>query len=269
MAFNNATCSDCGKQLSGKRRNRCLRCNAIAVSPNNQGETNGMAKLNDAKAAEIKKRAIEGEHPSQLSVEFNISVEVVQRIASGAAWSHVEVDATPPALPTGNSEYAIVPGWPTYAAGKDGSLWNFRYGRWRKLNGTVQRQGYLSVQLKDKPRSRRTFIHRIILQSFVGPCPDNMEACHYNGIKDDNRLSNLRWDTKIGNREDGRRLGEIARGEQRFNSKITESDARYLKDRFASRPVPTKEVAAESKRMGVATQTALAIIYGRSWVWLD
>lgn len=45
----------------------------------------------------------------------------------------------------------------------------------------------------------RVAVHRLVLESFVGPCPDGMEACHANGNGFDNRLENLRWDTHRAN----------------------------------------------------------------------
>jgi hypothetical protein len=50
----------------------------------------------------------------------------------------------------------------------------------------------------------RVAVHRLVLESFVGPCPDGMEACHANGNGFDNRVENLRWDTHEENmREQG------------------------------------------------------------------
>jgi hypothetical protein len=48
-------------------------------------------------------------------------------------------------------------------------------------------------------------VHRIVLEAFVGPRPDGMEACHNNGNACDNRLTNLRWDTKLSNAADRRK----------------------------------------------------------------
>lgn len=45
-------------------------------------------------------------------------------------------------------------------------------------------------------------IHRLVLEAFVGPCPDGQECCHRNDIADDNRLENLRWDTPSANQYD-------------------------------------------------------------------
>lgn len=61
---------------------------------------------------------------------------------------------------------------------------------------------YLQVVLS-KNRHRKTLrVHRLVLMAFIGPCPPGLEACHGNDIPDDNRLENLRWDTRKANRAD-------------------------------------------------------------------
>lgn len=45
-------------------------------------------------------------------------------------------------------------------------------------------------------------VHRLVLETFVGPCPQGMECCHKNGIPNDNRLENLRWGTHSENMQD-------------------------------------------------------------------
>lgn len=42
-------------------------------------------------------------------------------------------------------------------------------------------------------------LHKLILLAFVGPCPPGMEACHGDDVKTNNRLTNLRWDTRRAN----------------------------------------------------------------------
>lgn len=56
-------------------------------------------------------------------------------------------------------------------------------------------------------RYPHSYVHRLVLEAFVGPCPPGMEACHWNGIPGDNRLHNLRWDTPSANNADILRLG--------------------------------------------------------------
>jgi hypothetical protein len=47
----------------------------------------------------------------------------------------------------------------------------------------------------------------LVLEAFVGPCPDGLEACHWDDDPTNNRLSNLRWDTSIANKRDMARNG--------------------------------------------------------------
>ena len=57
-----------------------------------------------------------------------------------------------------------------------------------------------------KPR----LVHRLVLEAFVGPCPEGMQACHFNDVPDDNRLLNLRWDMSSANKFDEVRNGKHA-----------------------------------------------------------
>jgi len=78
-------------------------------------------------------------------------------------------------------------------------------GRVRKPNGNGH--GYLTVSLYRRNSEVRRYIHRLVLEAFVGPCPPGQEACHGNGNPADNRLSNLRWDTRMENVRDTARHG--------------------------------------------------------------
>lgn len=49
--------------------------------------------------------------------------------------------------------------------------------------------------------------YRLVLESFVGPCPQGMEALHWDDDFDNNALSNLRWGTRTDNMRDMSRNG--------------------------------------------------------------
>jgi hypothetical protein len=65
--------------------------------------------------------------------------------------------------------------------------------------------GYRVVNLRDaaggRPSSLQS-VHRLVLAAFAGPCPPGMEACHNDGDKINNHVSNLRWDTQSANNID-------------------------------------------------------------------
>lgn len=70
------------------------------------------------------------------------------------------------------------------------------------LEGSADRGGHLRVHLRSSDARTQVYVHRLVLRSFVGPCPDGMEGCHNDGNPANNSLSNLRWDTQSGNQRD-------------------------------------------------------------------
>ena len=71
------------------------------------------------------------------------------------------------------------------------------------LNPDINPGGYPTVRLYIEGKGRTRFcIHKLVLETFIGPCPPGMEACHNNGKRPDNRPSNLRWDTRKNNHWD-------------------------------------------------------------------
>lgn len=75
------------------------------------------------------------------------------------------------------------------------------------LTGTTTPDGYRLLRLRDNGRKANIGIHILVLEAFVGPRPDSHYACHNNGVADDNRLINLRWDSISGNAQDRKRHG--------------------------------------------------------------
>lgn len=80
------------------------------------------------------------------------------------------------------------------------------------LVATAQPRGYRKICLYRNRRRTACWVHRLVLEAFVGPAPTGMIACHGNGDPGDNRLANLRWDTPSSNYEDARRHGTAAVG---------------------------------------------------------
>lgn len=77
----------------------------------------------------------------------------------------------------------------------------------RLLRADPQASGHLRVALCVEGKARRLFVHKLVLDAFVGPCPVGMETCHNDGDPTNNAVSNLRWDTKSANARDRRLHG--------------------------------------------------------------
>ena len=85
-------------------------------------------------------------------------------------------------------------------------------GHSRRIPGAIitpekKSSGYLIVRLWKNHDQTKRYVHRIVLETFVGEAPAGMQACHWNDDKEDNRPENLRWGTPNENMFDRVRNG--------------------------------------------------------------
>ena len=78
---------------------------------------------------------------------------------------------------------------------------------------------FLNLWKNNKQKIMRP--HRIVLEAFVGQCPEGMECCHNDGNSFNNHVSNLRWDTHTSNIHDRIKHGTSNRGERCGTAKLT------------------------------------------------
>lgn len=106
------------------------------------------------------------------------------------------------------------------------------------------------------------YIHRMVLETFVGPPDPGNHGRHLNGDTSDNRLKNLAWGTPKENKADDLRLGTRMRGERQYRALLTEEAAREIKHSSAS----DEELA---DRFGVHPMTVRSVRRGLSWAWVE
>jgi hypothetical protein len=161
-------------------------------------------------------------------------------------------------------EYRPLPGWPDYEVGSDGSVWSRKSrhpgGLARRLK-PAKHNGYLVVGLCRRGEQRPRYVHRLVLEAFVGPRPAGTECRHLDGDRANNRLENLCWGTKLENAADALRHGTRIRGSASPTAKLTEGVASAIRKLEAS-GLPPWDIAA---RFGVSERTVRQIWRRKSW----
>lgn len=129
------------------------------------------------------------------------------------------------------------------------------------------KSGHFGVSLCKNGKGKTYCVHQLVLVAFVGFCPDNMEGCHNNGIKTDNRLSNLRYDTHSNNILDSVKHGTHvdSRGEKHGLSKLTEQQVKEIRKLAISSKYTPKMIA---EIFGISQCTVSDIKLGKRWGWL-
>ena len=154
-------------------------------------------------------------------------------------------------------EWRPLPSDPRYSIS---SLGRVRGARGRLLSLRLDDNGYQETWVGCK---RRTNVHRLVLEAFVGPCPSGLIACHINDVRTDNRLENLRWGTYQDNSNDRVRNGNARgpRGQRAGNTTLTNEDAVAI--------YRSKDPSADLARLyGVAVGAVQRIRGGRRWAWI-
>lgn len=165
-----------------------------------------------------------------------------------------------------------IKGFPGYRIDSDGNVYicpkkgfvrqdSFLLPKWRLKKTVKNKRGYLYVSLRKEGKLYNFRLARLMLSSFVGPCPKNMEACHNNGVKSDNRLLNLRWDSHRNNLEDRKKHGTWQEGETHPRATLTERQVYSLKKQ-AKDGVNMNFLALLFK---TSRGTVENIKYGRTW----
>lgn len=148
-----------------------------------------------------------------------------------------------------------------YAVTKDGRIWSKKTSKF--LSQHLTHNGYLTVSLYDK-RQYCYRVHRLVLEAFVGLCPDDMECRHFDGNRTNNKLNNLSWGTKQDNFADMKRHGRTtgASGEQQGTAKLRTMEIFEIRKCYKSGKYTQRKLA---KTFRVSQQNIYAIVQRKTW----
>jgi hypothetical protein len=166
-----------------------------------------------------------------------------------------------------NEVWKIVVGFPEYEVSNFGRIKRVsaatgtRIGKF--VNPWVTKNKYLMVGLSQKSKVSYKLVHRLVAEAFVGGVK-GMDVCHNDGVRHNNKLSNLRVDTRKGNMSDVYKHDTHIRGERCGTNKYSESLIKQIKEEIKSGAI----VLQLSKKYKIPAPTLYGIARGKTWSWL-
>lgn len=133
----------------------------------------------------------------------------------------------------------------------------------RILKSCTDLHGYLFAGLfKNGKRLACPKIHRLVLETFVGPRPIGMECRHIDGNKLNNNLLNLEWTTHRINELDKYKHGTIMCGSKNGYAKLTEINVFNIRRLWETGKFTQWELA---NKFNVYQSCIWSIIHKKSW----
>ena len=130
----------------------------------------------------------------------------------------------------------IHPRFPEYEIHSDGRVFRIKQSKRHnkpgdEIKGRVLKSGYRQFKLNNASGEQVLIrANRLVCEAFRGSAPSpNHHAAHNNGVRLDNRVENLRWDTPKGNNSDRYTHGTVARGEDSPRSKLSDEQVEQIR----------------------------------------
>lgn len=152
-----------------------------------------------------------------------------------------------------------------YIINEQGDIISFKRSQPRKLVRSIDKDGYIKVNITSKDgKNRRTFLHRLIAQTFI-PNPENKsQVNHIDGIKTNNSINNLEWCTSKENviHAVKTKLRIANYGSAHGISKLTEANILEIRAKYIPRQYTLLSLANE---YNVSFQTISEIVNRQTW----
>lgn len=135
----------------------------------------------------------------------------------------------------------------------------------RILAGKISKNRRRVILLYDGHGGRHyRFAYTLVLEAFIGPRPEGLVACHWDGNSLNDNADNLRWDTLLANSDDSRRHGTLRgahAGVEHHGVKLSEEMVRLIKNT----PKETVNNAVMAQIVGISREQVRDIRLGKYW----
>ena len=130
----------------------------------------------------------------------------------------------------------------------------------RLLKPWKDKRGYLHVSLSKNGKVHTEYVHRLVAKYFLDSKNIKATVNHKDGNKENNHYENLEYATYSENNQHAYNSGLKLKGENFYNSKLTECEVNEIKrnGKFAS----YHKIA---KKYNVAPATIRDILMGKTW----
>lgn len=126
-------------------------------------------------------------------------------------------------------------------------------------------QGYLLVGLWKNSKVKRSWVHRLVLEAFIGPRLEGFITRHLDGNPANNNIKNLEWSSYSANINDRKIHGTEVWGEKNGQSRLTKNEVKKIRELYSTGNFSMAKLA---KQFGVGTSTIHRVVNRIGWRWL-
>lgn len=120
---------------------------------------------------------------------------------------------------------------------------------------------YYYVCLYKNNKQKTFMIHTLVASNFIGKRPDNHDICHKNGDRYDNRVENLKYDTRRQNNIDHYRYGS-----KNPNGKLSIAEVLDMRKKYKTGRFTHKQIA---ELFNISKSQTNAVLNKHSYKWLN
>lgn len=126
-------------------------------------------------------------------------------------------------------EFKKLDNFDNYFIYEDGRVFSFKIKR--LLKNKLNKRGYCEITLCDNNKKLKYYsVHRLVYEAFKGPIQKGLQVDHINGIRNDNRLINLRLLTPKENTQNRHYLEQYREVDKKNYIRKKEYNKQYFKE---------------------------------------
>ena len=121
-----------------------------------------------------------------------------------------------------------------YYVNEEGDVFSTKFNKVRKLKQANLGDGYLQINICNNNKVKAIPVHRLVAETFIPNPQKKIDVNHKNGIKSDNRVQNLEWNTRKENMKHAFSIGLLnpSTGKDNGNSKLIEEQVLEIRELY-------------------------------------